>query len=169
MYVDSHSNFTVIGTSDYVIQTGHNFTIECHGTYPPILKVVRRNKVQVSKSFYTTIMWFWAFYTAIMWFWAFYTAIMWFWAFCTAIMWFWAFYTVIMGFWAFCTAIMGFWAFCTAIMGFWAFYTAIMGFWAFYTAIMGFWVLIKGSYKLQFYLVVGVIKPFWSLIHVEGW
>jgi hypothetical protein len=149
VYVDSHSNFTVIGTSDYVIQTGHNFTIECHGTYPPILKVVRRNKVQVSKSFYTTIMWFWAFYTAIMWFWAF--------------------YTVIMGFWAFCTAIMGFWAFCTAIMGFWAFYTAIMGFWAFYTAIMGFWVLIKGSYKLQFYLVVGVIKPFWSLIHVEGW
>ena len=111
VYVDSHSNFTVIGTSDYVIQTGHNFTIECHGTYPPVLKVVRRNKVQVSKSFYTAIMWFWAFCTAIMWFWAFYTVIMWFWAFYTAIMEFWAFcklqscdfsafYTVIMWFWA---------------------------------------------------------------------
>lgn len=34
-------------SGDYVIQTGQNFTIECHGAYPPALKVVRRNKIEV--------------------------------------------------------------------------------------------------------------------------
>lgn len=36
---------------DYVVKTGQNFTIECHGAYPPALRVTRRTKVETEPNF----------------------------------------------------------------------------------------------------------------------
>ena len=45
---DIYTSYNKTDSGDYVIPTGHNFTIECHGAYPPKLKVLCSGKVNVS-------------------------------------------------------------------------------------------------------------------------
>lgn len=45
---DGNTSYNGTKSGDYVIPTGHSFTIECHGAYPPRLRVLRRNKKNVS-------------------------------------------------------------------------------------------------------------------------
>ncbi|XP_071124619.1 vascular endothelial growth factor receptor 1-like isoform X2 [Mytilus edulis] len=48
---DGNTSYNGTKSGDYVIPTGHSFTIECHGAYPPRLRVLRRNKKNEEPNF----------------------------------------------------------------------------------------------------------------------
>ncbi|XP_076117144.1 platelet-derived growth factor receptor alpha-like [Mytilus galloprovincialis] len=48
---DIYTSYNKTDSGDYVIPTGHNFTIECHGAYPPKLKVLCSGKVNDESDF----------------------------------------------------------------------------------------------------------------------